>query len=504
MKPLVIFELANNHMGSISHAKLIIKKYYVISKKFRDKIDFAVKFQYRDPETFIHESFKESDDKHVVRFKSTFFQRKDWSKIIKFSRSKFKIICTPFDEISVKNVVKDKFDYLKIASCSATDWPLVEFIAKRAKHKKIICSLGGLNKDEISSVISFFSTRNININFLYCVAKYPTNSNDLNLVYFQELKKLYNEKVSGISLHEDPNEYLSGSIGYSMGARIFEKHIGVSKGKIKLNKYSVSESQMDNWLSYLYQTIKQVGTIKAREKNLSIEKKQLKNFQRGVYFKTNTKSKFGGKLKKSEVKFQFPAIPGQLTANHFSKFSEIFLKKKAISKSKILIKDLKIENPRSKISQIRNKVRDLASRANIVVPDGSRVEISHHYGLKNFYKFGLCMITVINQTYCKKYLFMFKNQKHPPQFHKIKQETFLVLFGKISLKTKFKGKISNKIMKSGEVFTISKGMVHEFKGLSSEGAVIEEISSKSIKTDSYYLDKKILKNQNRKSLIAFF
>tara|TARA_Y100000591_G_C21652176_1_gene603430 strand:- start:544 stop:888 length:345 start_codon:yes stop_codon:yes gene_type:complete len=114
------------------------------------------------------------------------------------------------------------------------------------------------------------------------------------------------------------------------------------------------------------------------------------------------------------------------------------------------------------------------------------------------------MITVINQTYCKKYLFMFKNQKHPPQFHKIKQETFLVLFGKISLKTKFKGKISNKIMKSGEVFTISKGMVHEFKGLSSEGAVIEEISSKSIKTDSYYLDKKILKNQNRKSLIAFF
>ena len=220
--------------------------------------------------------------------------------------------------------------------------------------------------------------------------------------------------------------------------------------------------------------------------------------------KTNTKSKLGGKLKKSEVRFQFPAIPGQLTANHFSKFSEILLKKKLISKSEILIKDLKIENPRSKISEIRNKVRDLASRANIVVPDGSRVEISHHYGLKNFYKFGLCMITVINQTYCKKYLFMFKNQKHPPQFHKIKQETFLVLFGKISLKTKFKRKISNKIMKSGEVFTISKGMVHEFKGLSSEGAVIEEISSKSIKTDSYYLDKKISKNQNRKSLIAFF
>ena len=94
MKPLVIFELANNHMGSISHAKLIIKKYFYLSKKFRDKIDFAIKFQYRDPKTFIHESYINSDDKHVLRFKSTFFSRKKWSEIIKFSRSKFKIICT--------------------------------------------------------------------------------------------------------------------------------------------------------------------------------------------------------------------------------------------------------------------------------------------------------------------------------------------------------------------------------------------------------------------------
>lgn len=504
MKPLVIFELANNHMGSISHAKLIIKKYYEISKKFRDKIDFAVKFQYRDPETFIHESFKESDDNQVVRFQSTFFSRKDWSKIIKFSRSKFKIICTPFDEISVNNVVKDKFDYLKIASCSATDWPLIEFIAKRAKHKKIICSLGGLDNNEISSVISFFSSRNIDVNFLYCVAKYPTNSDDLNLAYFHELKKLYGKKISGISLHEDPNKYLSGSIGYSMGARIFEKHVGISKGKIKLNKYSVSQNQMYNWLSCLYQTIKQIGTVKGREKNLPIEKKQLKNFQRGAYFKKNIKSMLGKKLKKSEISFQFPAISGQLTANDFSKFTEIFLKKDGIINNKIIIKYLKIKDLRIKISQIRDKVRNLAYMANIVVPNGLKIEISHHYGLRNFYKFGLSMITVINQSYCKKYLFLFKNQKHPPQYHKIKQETFLVLYGKLLLKTKFKEKVSNKIMSPGEVITISKGMVHEFKGLSSEGVVIEEISSKSIKTDSYYLDKEIIKNHDRKSLIAFY
>ena len=59
-------------------------------------------------------------------------------------------------------------------------------------------------------------------------------------------------------------------------------------------------------------------------------------------------------------------------------------------------------------------------------------------------------------------------------------------------------------MKAGEIFTIVSGMIHEFKAISKDGAVIEEISSKHIKTDSYYIDKKISKNKNRKSLISFY
>ena len=51
-----------------------------------------------------------------------------------------------------------------------------------------------------------------------------------------------------------------------MGARIFEKHIGVSKGSIKLNKYSVNDKQMSRWLDFLYATVDQVGNVKSREK----------------------------------------------------------------------------------------------------------------------------------------------------------------------------------------------------------------------------------------------
>ena len=88
MKPLVIFEMANNHMGNLNHAKSIIMKYYQLSKKFRNTINFAIKFQYRDSKTFIHESYSSSNNKQILRFKTTFFSRAKWRKIIRYEKFK--------------------------------------------------------------------------------------------------------------------------------------------------------------------------------------------------------------------------------------------------------------------------------------------------------------------------------------------------------------------------------------------------------------------------------
>ena len=62
---------------------ILINKYYFLSKKYSDKIDFAIKFQYRDSNTFIHKSFQNSLDKTVQRFKTTFLTKKEWKEIIK-------------------------------------------------------------------------------------------------------------------------------------------------------------------------------------------------------------------------------------------------------------------------------------------------------------------------------------------------------------------------------------------------------------------------------------
>ena len=47
-----IFEMANNHMGDITHGLKIIDELRKISSKFKE-FDFAVKLQYRD-DSFFH------------------------------------------------------------------------------------------------------------------------------------------------------------------------------------------------------------------------------------------------------------------------------------------------------------------------------------------------------------------------------------------------------------------------------------------------------------------
>ena len=61
-------------------------------------------------------------------------------------------MCTPFDEVSVDNVVKDKFEILKIASASIDDWPLIEKIGK-SSHENIIASVGGASIEKIKDYI---------------------------------------------------------------------------------------------------------------------------------------------------------------------------------------------------------------------------------------------------------------------------------------------------------------------------------------------------------------
>ena len=175
-------------MGDINHAKKIINEYFDLTKNFNKIINFAIKFQFRDLKSYIHKDFLDGyKNKYVSRFLETQFNAKEWKQLIGFAKSKFITICTPFDEVSLNKIIQFKFDYIKVASCSMDEWPLLEHISRFAKNKKIIVSLGGGDETSIRNVISFFSSKKINSKFLYCVAKYPTKATNLNLSYFGDI-----------------------------------------------------------------------------------------------------------------------------------------------------------------------------------------------------------------------------------------------------------------------------------------------------------------------------
>lgn len=494
MKPIVILEVANNHMGNVAHGKEIIRSFHKITKRFQKDIDFVVKYQYRDSKTFIH-SKSDKQNKFVKRFNDTFLSDNEWKNLLNFTKKYFKTACTPFDEISAKKVFSQKFNYVKIASCSSTDWPLIEKIYHlyKKKRKKILISLGGLNEREISRVFSFFNNRKVDFNFLYCVAKYPSSEEDLNLSYFSKLKKIYGDCVKGLSLHEDAESEITPIIAYGAGVRIFEKHVGIETKKYKVNDYSVTPKKLEKWLDALSNTIKLWGSEKKRDKNINGEVSQLNLLKRGVFLKREIKK--NKQIKFKDLYFAFPSLPGQMQANNLSKNLKIFSKSSLKKDDPIKFSKINIIDTYSKVLNIRDRIKDFLRNKGIILPKNPRLEISFHYGIDNFYKYGLTMINVINDKYCKKLLILLPGQKHPPQFHKIKKESFFILYGTVDLKINKK----NIKLKRGKVQTINPKDVHEFS--SKKGAIIEELSTTSMKSDSYYLDNKINENRERKTFI---
>lgn len=491
---LIIFEMANNHMGSISHGFKIIDEYAKLIKNYKKNFKFAFKLQYRDLDTFIHPKMKNRKDvPYIKRFLETRISKQKMNSLIKHIKKRgFKAISTPFDENSVDLVYSQKLDYVKVASCSYNDWPLLEKIS--LLEMPIIISTAGAKENELEKVVAFFYHRKKNFALMHCVGEYPTPDHKMNLGRITLLKNKFPSLSIGYSSHENPQNTENIKIAYGAGARIFEKHVGFPTNKYSNNKYSLSTSQTKRWIESLLQAQKVFGScVKITSNNIK-ESLAMNSLQRGVFVKNKIKK--GKKITPKDVYFAFPPKKNQLTANNFSKYLNLEAKKNIDTNEDINSKNTNITNNHKKIYEIIKKIKILLDKSNIILPKNISLEISHHYGLKNFYKTGLTMITLVNNEYCKKILIMLPNQSHPEQFHKLKKETFLILFGEVVVK------LDNKPKKlfPGDKLTILPGQKHFFSS-GKKGAIIEEISSTHKKSDSYYTDNKIQKNNNRKTIV---
>ena len=491
---LFIFEMANNHMGDIEHGMRIINEMALVARKY--PFPCAIKFQYRELDTFIHPEYRERKDlKYVKRFLETRISDEDRKRLRdEVKRLGLLAICTPFDEASVDTIEKHEYEVIKIGSCSFTDWPLLERIVKA--DKPIIASTAGASLDDIDNVVSFFEHRKKKFCIMHCVGEYPIKDENLQLNQIPLLKMRYPGVPVGYSTHESPDNMDAIKMAVAMGAAVFERHVAVKTEKYDVNAYSSTPEQVAKWLASAQAAISMCGVSGKRFEGTEKERSDLRGLRRGVFIKSPVKK--GERIDSSNTFLAIPNLDGQIVANEMSKYSEYIAQKDLERNEPVMAGDVAMGNLRGKVLGIIRQVRDILLASRIALPDKLEMELSHHYGIDKFAEWGATIINCINREYCKKLIIVLPGQKHPVHYHKRKEETFHILHGDVTVNVAG----ITKGNKNGEMIIVERETKHSFG--SETGAIIEEISTTHYKDDSFYDDASILNNQYRKTGLTFW
>ncbi len=491
-KYLFIFEMANNHMGDLSHGMRIVQELREACAGFDHR--FAVKLQYRDLPSLVHPDYRSRLDlKFVKRFTETALSWDDLRRLKDaIVAHGFIPVCSPWDEVSVDKVVEHGFAYLKVASCCLTDWPLAEKIAMT--RLPLILSTAGEAFEDIDRVVSFYRHREKTVSILHCVGEYPTPDASLNLNQIDLLRRRYAGLDVGYSTHEAPTQLDSVKMAIAKGATVFEKHVGVPTERWPLNGYSATPVQVRTWLAAACQAIAMAGVEQQRYAFSQKERSTLSELRRGVFARRDIAA--GEVLRHEEVVLAIPATAGQLVANDLSKYAEFKAVTPVQAMSPVMRNHVAETDTRSMVHGIVKDVKALLKISGVAVPTQLELEISHHYGIERFRETGSAMITVINREYCKRLVLMLPSQRHPEHRHTLKDETFHLLHGELELVLGGKSRLWVK----NDIIVIPRGVKHEFR--TATGAVIEEISSTHGENDSAYTDPSIGASAQRKTFIT--
>lgn len=479
--------MANNHQGSVYHAKAIIDDFSEIKDHYG--LNAGLKIQLRNLDTFIHPKFIKSDLKYVKRFNETRLNSNQFNEILGYARSKgMKTIATPFDNESIHLFDELDIDIIKVASCSCDDWPLLREIAKQ--QRKIIISTAGVDMETLHKVYDLFQSNQRDFAFMHCVGDYPTPREKADLRRITHLRDEFPDIEIGFSTHESPQEKSLVPFAHALGCTIFEKHVGKETDKIKLNAYSCTKQQYREMINDLFEfNSAYTGTSDTQQDSL-------KKLKRGVYVKHSLAADHV--ITKNDLFFAMPCQDGQMDVSMIDKIigSRCLI---SIAKYKPIHSTLIDQAAANELDRILNNVKNFLFDAKIPLSSKDKCEISCHYGINNFDKYGAFIINKVNREYCKKLIVMFPGQKHPEHYHIRKEETFELVHGDCALFIK-----GNRIdLKLGEPFLITRDMPHAFQ--TRNGCIIEEISTTHHSGDSIYSDPVILKKsiKNRKIMCKF-
>lgn len=318
----IIAEIGNNHEGSFTLAKKMIKA-------AKDSGADAVKFQTIIPEKLV----EEGETRRLKQLRKFKLSNGNYLQLKKYcEKMDIIFLSTPFDLNSV-DVLKNLLPAYKISSGDNNYFELIDKILKT--KKPVMISTGLCNNKELKSLVNYFKKNNKfksklkeNLTLLHCVSKYPTPLNEANLENINFIKKL--DCTVGYSDHTQGIEACITAV--VMGARVIEKHFTINNNFSKFRDHQLSANPM--------QFKKMVSLIRNIEILISNNKYELNdndniNLRRSARYNTNLKS--GSIVNKEKIKW---VRPGNGIKNE--------------NKNKILGKKLKVNVQRNQLVEIKH------------------------------------------------------------------------------------------------------------------------------------------------------
>ena len=311
---LFVLEMTNNHLGRLERGIEIVRQHVQVVRA--NDVRAAIKVQFRDVESFIHDDFKSRTDiRYVRRVMETQMSKSDYATLIEAIRDSGCIpMATPFDEASVDWCVDFDLPIIKVASADANDWQLLERIA--ATRKPVIVSVGGAGESDIDDMVAFFEGHGIPLAINHCVAAYPHEAEECELNQIDYLRDRYHRHTIGYSSHEHRDWVHSMTMSYAKGARTFERHIDIDAHNVKIADYSSLPDEIDTWFKAFHIAKRYCGTSsKRRVQPMQRETDFLDNYIRGAYAKRDLPA--GHVLTVDDVQLAIPVRKGQVSCREF-------------------------------------------------------------------------------------------------------------------------------------------------------------------------------------------
>ena len=261
MNVIVIAEAGVNHNGNL----IIAKKLVDVAKLA--KADY-VKFQTfshnkliirNTPKASYQKTTKNKKETQNTMLKKLELSKLNHLKLIKYcKKKKIKFLSTAFDIGSLKFLLKNNIDFIKIPSGEITNLPLLEYIGK--KNKKILLSTGASTLKEIETALKVLNKKKKDISILQSNSAYPTPLEHLNLNTLITFKKKLKCKV-GLSDHS--LSIIAPAVAVGMGATIIEKHFTLNRNmKGPDHKSSLEPKELKQMIKNIRETEISLGDLK--------------------------------------------------------------------------------------------------------------------------------------------------------------------------------------------------------------------------------------------------